>query len=85
MKIGQVQQAKSGAFYIKVSAGTKEGTAQSVTLNPGDVLYLQTPQEQIDFLVSSGKLTSAEAEARKAKIPEFIRYNVSLPSNLGGN
>jgi len=84
MKVGQVQLSQDeSSLYFKMGAGVKPGTEQSITLNPGDVLFFQRPADQIDFLVESGELSEADGEARKAKIPSFVHFNVSLPKNRG--
>lgn len=80
-----MQQAKNGSYYIKFGIGLQEGSDAQVAANKiiealgGDVLFLQKPSELLDFLVERGDIDLAESAARLAKIPDFIKFNVSLP------
>lgn len=69
MRVGQVLNSKAGKPYIKIDA--------DVTLTTGDVLFLNKPQDEIDNAVERGKLTAEQAEAKKAKIPDFVRFNIN--------
>ncbi len=73
MRVGQVLKSKGGNSYLKFE--------KNVTISEGEALFLSTPQEDIDYLVSSGKLTADEGEARKAKVPDFVRFNIKKANN----
>lgn len=68
MRIGQALKSKSGQTYLKIE--------QDVTLKKGDALFLTKPADDIDYLVENGKLDKEAGEARKAKIPDFVIYNI---------
>ena len=72
MKVGQILEAKSGKFYLKVE---KDFNAVA-----GDALFLSTPQEDIAFLLENGKITKEEADLKVSKIPSFVKYNVKVNS-----
>jgi hypothetical protein len=67
-KVGQVLTGKNGGHYIKIE--------QSVTLTEGDVLFLNKPEETLQRLVAAGTITQAEADAKLAKVPSFVKYNI---------
>lgn len=69
MRVGQVLNSKAGVPYIKID--------KDVTLTAGAVLFLNKPNDEIDSAVERGKLTTEQAEVRKAKIPDFVRYNIN--------
>lgn len=69
MRVGQVLNSKAGKPYIKID--------KDVTLTTGDVLFLNRPQDEIDNAVERGKLTAEQAEAKKAKVPDFVRFNIN--------
>lgn len=74
MRVGQVLNSKAGKPYIKID--------KDVTLTMGDVLFLNKPQDEIDSAVERGKLTQEQAEAKKAKIPDFVRFNINKKDDL---
>jgi hypothetical protein len=69
MRVGQILNSKAGAPYIKIDKDT--------VLKVGDVLFLNKPADEIDNAVERGKLTQEQAEAKKAKVPDFVRYNIN--------
>ncbi len=69
-KVGAIKKSQKGSLYIDVQS--------AVELKMGQRLQLQNPRESIDRLVKSGKLEEAVGEERKAKIPEFVKYDVFL-------
>lgn len=69
MRIGQVLNSKAGKPYIKIDS--------DVALTKGDVLFLNRPQDEIDNAVERGKLTQEQADAKKAKVPDFVRFNIN--------
>jgi len=93
VNLGQVRKSQAGNNYIKLGQprdadGKLIGKntvqlfpitlADGTVLNEGDVLFLKSPQAELDELVLAGYVKADVAEARKAKIPDFIRYNVQL-------
>lgn len=77
MKVGQVLKSKGGKTYLKFEKAT--------TIQEGEALFISTPAEDIQFLVETGKLTAAEGEAKLAKVPSFVLYNIKQVSNTGAN
>ncbi len=76
-QFGQVLLSKSGdTFYINVE--------RDVTLKAGDKVYLNKPQEEITSLVAHNFITQAEADARIAKVPGFVKFNVNLAKDAKG-
>lgn len=80
MRVGELlvgnSQTKGTVEYIKVS--------QDVNLKAGDVIYLNRPEESIDYLVSIGKLSETEASIKKANFQEggkqsFVKRILNLP------
>jgi hypothetical protein len=67
-KVGSLRKGKNGNLYIKVD--------NDVALKMGDALSLQDPRKKIDAAVEAKKFTEEEGETKKAKIPEFIKYDV---------
>lgn len=60
----------SKKFYIKIK--------KDVTLREGDVVHLNTIEENMNRLVKSGKITEEEAQERINKL-NFIKYSLTLP------
>lgn len=71
-RVGQMLKSKGGKYYLKFENQENE----PITIESGDALMLQKPDEQIDRLVELGKITSDEGEAKKAKVPGFVKFNV---------
>lgn len=69
MRIGQILNSKAGTPYIKLD--------NDVTLKKGDVLFLNKPADEIQNAVERGKLTQEQADAKIAKVPDFVRYNIN--------
>jgi hypothetical protein len=70
MRVGQALKSKSGVTYLKFD--------KTVTIEEGETLFLSRPQDDVDYLVENGKITTEEGEARKAKIPDFVIYNIKV-------
>ena len=70
MRVGQALKSKGGRTYLKFD--------KQLVINEGDALFLSKPQDDIDYLVSQGKMTVDEGAAKKAKIPEFVLYNIKV-------
>jgi hypothetical protein len=70
-RVGSLRKGKTGNLYIKLE--------KDVTLTATDVLQLQDPRKVQKTLVEKGKISAEEADARIAKIPEYVRYDVVLP------
>jgi len=67
-KVGTLRKSKAGGLYIKV-----EG---DVSLKKDSSLSLQDPRKKLDASVAAGRMTADEAEGRKAKVPEYIKYEI---------
>lgn len=93
IQLGRVLQSKAGNFRIELGQPRKkDGTlvgkdaksifpitlANGEVLNEGDILTLKTPQSRIDGLVRAGVIDADKAEAQKASIPTFVKYDVEL-------
>jgi hypothetical protein len=74
-RLGTMMSSKENdkKYYIKVE--------QTMTLNKGDVLFVSKPSEDIDFLVKSGYIKEEDAEARKEKVPKFVKFYISKGSS----
>lgn len=72
-KIGSLRKSKEGKLYIKVDG--------NVSLEKDMVLSLQDPRKSLEASVAAGRLDAEKAETMKAKIPEYIRYDVFLVDN----
>lgn len=72
-RVGQALKSKAGKTYLKFDT--------TVTIKEGETLFLSRPEEDVDHLVDTGKLTKEEGEARKAKIPDFVIYNIKTATS----
>ena len=90
---GQINKAKSGSYYLRlglpknkegqvVGKLTQEQLIQSIVegLNAdGSVtLFLKDPRIKQDELAEKGIISAEQAEARKANIPDFRKYDVEI-------
>lgn len=75
VKVGTLLKSKAGSLYIKVD-DKLEG---SVTLTKGMSLNLKDPRKENLELAERGFISMEEAESRNAKIPEYVKYNITLP------
>lgn len=73
MRVGQVLKSKAGKTYLKFE--------KNVTISEGEALFISTPQEDINFLLTSGKITQQEADEKLAKVPGFVLYNIKQVKN----
>lgn len=69
-KVGSLRKSQKGSLYIKVDA--------DVTLKKGQSLQLTDPRKSLDQSVASGRLTQEKADSIREKIPDYIRYDVSV-------
>jgi len=69
-KLGSLRKSQKGGLYIKIDA--------DVTLKAGDVVQLQDPRKSLDAAVAAGRMDSEKAEGIKAKIPDYIKYDLQL-------
>jgi sulfite reductase beta subunit-like hemoprotein len=69
-KIGSLRKSQKGSNYLKID--------NDVTLKKGDVVQLQDPRKSLDAAVAAGRMDSEKAEGIKAKIPEYIKYDLVL-------
>lgn len=70
-QVGSVRKSDKGAFYLKVT--------ENVTLTKDTVLQLQDPRKRVDEFVAKGFISEEQGAERKAKIPEYIKYDLVLP------
>ena len=70
-RLGTMMSSKDNdkKYYIKVE--------QDMVLSKGDTLYVTKPSEDIDSLVKLGYIKEEDAEARKEKVPKFIKFYIS--------
>lgn len=93
--IGKVLKSKAGNHYISLGQDRdKEGNligksavqlfpitlADGTTLNEGDAIFLKDPRIELDELAVKGFIATDVAQARRAKIPEFVKYKVQVGS-----
>lgn len=67
-KVGSLRKSQKGGLYIKLDA--------DVTLKAGESLNLQDPRKSLDEAVAAGRMSEEKAESIKAKIPEYVKYDV---------
>lgn len=73
-KLGSLRKSDKGSLYIKID--------EEITLTKGLNLQLFDPRKSLDKAVANGKMSQEQAEERKAKIKEYIRYEIFLgPEN----
>lgn len=70
-EVGSLLKSKAGGLYIKFK--------EDVTIKAGSTLMLQNPRTRLDEAVAAGRMDAEKAEEIKAKIPEYVKYNVILP------
>jgi len=79
-ELATISKKKSGSGYNLL-------LKQGVTLDDGrryeagTYLFMQTPSEEINDLVSRGFITESQGEERLGKVPDFIKYKVSVPKD----
>lgn len=67
-KVGSLRKSQKGGLYIKLDA--------DVSLKAGESLTLQDPRKSLDSAVAAGRMNETKAEEIKAKIPEYVKYDV---------
>ena len=68
------------AVTLKVKQGDNVIAVELVPNESGRVrFHLQKPEDEIMSLLANGIIDEATAEARKARLPENLRFNVVLP------
>lgn len=70
-KVGSLRKSQKGDNYIKID--------DDVTLKKGAALQLKDPRKSLDQAVENGRMSAENAAERKAKIPDYIRYELILP------
>lgn len=70
LKLGTLRKSKAGGLYIKLDA--------DVSLKKDQSVMLKDPRKSLDAAVEAGRMTSEKAEGIKAKIPDYIRYELIL-------
>ena len=69
-KLGSLRKSEKGSLYIKIDEG--------VSLDAGAVIQLQDPRKKLDESVEKGRLSQERADEIRAKIPDYIRYELVL-------
>ena len=73
-KLGSLRKSQKGSLYIKLD--------EDISLKKGQSVQLKDPRKSLDAAVEAGRMSSEKAEEMKAKIPEYIRYDLILaPDN----
>ena len=78
LNIGQVQLSKKGTKQIKLGQGVQEGTKSAelatalIEILGTEYISLNGLQDKFDKFVASGNMTREVADAKLAKIPEFV-------------
>jgi len=75
MKVGQVLKSKGGKTYLKFE--------KNISITEGEALFISTPADDINYLLSSGKITQEEAAEKLNKVPDFVLYNIKQVGNAG--
>lgn len=72
LEVGAVLRKKEGeGSYIKIKT--------DVRLTEGTILQVSDPREKYDRLVKSGHMSEEEAEESKARVPDFVLFDIVLP------
>jgi hypothetical protein len=69
-RVGTLKKSKAGNLYITVE--------DDITLKKGATIMLKDPRKELAESKAAGRLDADKADAMIAKIPEFVRYNLSL-------
>lgn len=69
-KLGSLRKSQKGGLYIKMD--------EDVTLKKGQSIQLTDPRKSLDKAVEAGRMSGEKAEGIKAKIPDYIRYDLHL-------
>lgn len=65
-KVGSLWKNDKGNLNIKMDSDVKSGT----------YLNLQDPRKSLERSLAAGRMTEEEVEARLAKVPENLRYEL---------
>jgi len=68
--VGSLRKSQKGGLYIKLTA--------DLNLKTGSTLQLQDPRKSLDSAVAAGRMSEEKAEEIKAKIPEYVKYDIAL-------
>lgn len=69
-KVGSLRRSQKGSLYIKLDA--------DVNLKKGQSLQLTDPRKSLDQAVAAGRMSADRAEEIKEKIPDYVRYDISV-------
>lgn len=70
-QVGSVRMSQKGKLYIKLDDVS--------TFEDGMALQIEKPEDKLRRLHELGHLTDEQLEERLAKVPDFIRYEISQP------
>lgn len=72
-RVGQMLQSKSGSYYLKFKTEDKS----PVVIESEDVIYMDKPEDTINKFLEMGKMSEQEAKEKIAKIPGFVKFNLT--------
>jgi hypothetical protein len=75
-KFGNIWAGKNGSFYIKLEKGLNI-TINGVPLE-SEFIQMNKPEENLKRLHSLGFLTEDQLSERAAKLPENLKYELSI-------
>lgn len=93
LKIGSVvaKKDKKKEFSIRLAPGVevsirvknKDGEViGEAELSDGAYLNMQTPAEEIAFLLDKEYITEEQAEERLENVPDYVKYQISVKNQL---
>lgn len=65
----QRDESKGGGYYIKVEKD----------IPAGSIIQMEKPADKIRKLAELGHIKPDEVEARLAKVPDYIKFELTLP------
>ena len=89
-QVGSIRKSEKGKLYIKFHANKEGDSYSSKNLKElasaienagqkGLSLQIEKPQDKIMRLAELGYIEEDKVEARLEQIPDYIRYEISLP------
>lgn len=92
-KVGSIvaKKDKKKEFSVRLAPGVemsirvknKDGEViGEAELSDGAYLNMQTPAEEIAFLLSKDYITDEEADERLENVPDYVKYQISVKNQL---
>lgn len=76
---GDMKQGLKGGYYISIDRLPDD--VEELVLRKGDSIQLVKPKDELKSLVEKDVITEEQAEARLAKVPEFVKFRAKyLPA-----